>query len=237
MDQKALQLCSRFALTPNKLGFCGTESAPVKLQNCILKGDCKGVESQLRKFIILNPYLQTIGEITNLDPFSYEVIEAYWFGNDLLKICKPEHYYLLLKNFKIQGVPNFLIKELKTKEPKVFIPIHLFNILHVGVGRASGSVPFNLNSINNCMIRLGKILEINKKNQKLKINLNSLSKLKTGFKLVFKNKIFSFNPQFTPNLKIGDTVSVHWNFIPKKLTQKEEKNLKFWTKKLTNSLI
>lgn len=249
MDPKALKLCSRFALTPNQLGFCGASSAQQKLTNCILTGDCKDIETELKQFIILNPYLQTISQIYNLDPFSYEVIEAYWFGNDLLKKCQPKHYDLLLDNFEIQGVPNFLIKELKQKKPKEFIPIHLFNILHVGVGRASGSVPFNLNSINNCMIRWGEILEINKKTNKVKIALNSLfckegthfaeNKIEERFNsyhLSTKTCNLSFNSQFTPNLKIGDTVSIHWNFIPKKLTQKEIKNLKFWTKKLINSI-
>jgi len=157
MDKKALQFCARFALQPNLLGFCGRNSAPAKLFDCIVNGNCDGVREELEKFIVLNPYLQTIAEITGKDPFSYEVIEAYWLGNDLLKQIKLEHYQILITNLAKQGVPDFLIAEIKNKIPKEFIPIHLFNILHVGVGKASGSVPFNLGSINNCMVRWGKV--------------------------------------------------------------------------------
>lgn len=249
MNSKALSLCARFALTPNQLGFCGSSKASLILQNCIFQKDCQGVKQELKKFIILNPYLQTLAQICDLDPFSYQVIEAYWLGNDLLKKCKPSHYSLLLKNFSKQGVPGFLIKELKIKKPKAFIPIHLFNILYVGVGRASGSVPFNLNSINNCMIRWGKVLEINQKTHQARIYLQSLSNsrhsdpalageesFQNSYHLKPKIESLTYDPKFTPNLKIGDSVTAHWNFISKKLTQREEKNLDFWTNQLLISI-
>ncbi|MDO8515049.1 MAG: hypothetical protein Q7S14_00985, partial [bacterium] len=50
------------------------------------------------------------------------------------------------------GVPDWLVDDLKNHPPKKFIPTHLFQVLHVGVGRASGSVPFNQETINNCMV-------------------------------------------------------------------------------------
>lgn len=243
MDPKALALCARFALTPNQLGYCGTSQASQILQNCIFKKDFLEAEQELQKFIILNPYLQTIAQICDLDPFSYPVIEAYWFGNDLLKKCEPQHYDLLLQNFTKQGVPDFLIKELKNRRPKIFIPIHLFNILFVGVGRASGSVPFTLHSINNCMIRWGKILELKPETHQTKIILNSLSSSNSAkgrtsaiYSLTPKTKTLTFDSQFTPNLKIGDTIAVHWHFIPKKLTIKEIQNLQFWTEKLITNI-
>jgi len=179
MDKKALQLCSRFALQPNLLGYCGRSSAPVKLYECVVNGNCEGVRQELEKFIVLNPYLQTIAQITSKNPFSYEVIEAYWLGNDLLNQIKPEHYPILINNLAKQGVPEFLIEEIKNKKPKEFIPIHLFNILHVGVGKASGSVPFNLESINNCMVRWGEV-KLNVKSQKSKQEQGKPSFFKEG---------------------------------------------------------
>lgn len=162
---KALQLLSHYALPPNQLQYCGKNSAAKSFVDCIQKGKCDRVKKETKHFIVLWPYLKTIAQATGKDPFSYEVIEAYWYGNDLLKQIKPAHYQLLLKNLKTQGVPNFLIQELKTKKPKAFVPIHLFNILHVGVGRASGAVPFNLENVNHCMIRWGKVIEFNPRDQ------------------------------------------------------------------------
>lgn len=245
-DISALQLEARFSLPPNSLGYCGRDSASTKFRRCITKGDCKGVEEEVAKFIVLYPYLKTISKITKLPIFSYEVIESYWIGNDLLKRVKLKHYNLLLKNFEKQGVPDFFIKELKEKTPKVFIPNHLFHVLHVGVGKASGAVPFNLSSINNCMIRWGEVIEL--KEGKAVINLYSLKEeeiplpllikgvpkavdlLVGSYLLIVKKETIPFNRELIPGLKTGDIAAVHWNMVVKILTKQEEENLLFWTK-------
>jgi hypothetical protein len=228
MDIKALQLEARFSLPPNSLGYCGKETAVGKFKECIIQGKCKEVGEELKHFIVLYPYLETIAEITNLPEFSYEVIEAYWLGNDLLKRAKPEHYDLLLKNFEKQGVPDFLVKELRQKPPRVFIPNHLFQVLHVGVGRASGAVPFNLQSINNCMIRWGEVVKLEK--NKAIINLHSLELKDKRYKLIVNKEAISFNNELVLGIKLGDIVVAHWNMVIKILNKQEEKKLKYWTK-------
>jgi len=253
MDKKALQFCARFALQPNLLGFCGRNSAPAKLFDCIVNGNCDGVREELEKFIVLNPYLQTIAEITGKDPFSYEVIEAYWLGSDSLKQIKLEHYQILVKNLAKQGVPDFLIAEIKNKIPKEFIPIHLFNILHVGVGKASGSVPFNLDSINNCMVRWGVIKNIKyqisniKINNKIKLTTDScrlatiqtikLVQSKGKYKLEENIEEALYLPELVGNLKKDDDVALHWGWIASKLIRKEKDKLKKWTEEFIETLL
>ena len=233
MDIKALQLASRFSLPTNTLGYCGKDTAQAKLKSCIVSRKCEGVEEELSKFIVVNPYLETISKITGLPKFSYNVIESYWLGNEQLKKAKPKHYGLLLENFAKQGVPDWLINELKQKQPKKFIPNHLFQVLHVGVGKASGSVPFNLETINNCMIRWGNVEKI--AHGKAIVKLNSLKKEKNTYKLTVSKETLSFDLDFVPGLKVGDTVAVHWKQIVKILTADEEKNLSFWTKEVLKS--
>lgn len=234
MDIKALQLESRFSLPPNSLGYCGRETAEEKFKSCIINGRCTGVEEEVAKFIVLYPYLETIAEITRLPIFSYKVIESYWIGNDILKRAKPEHYDLLLKNFEEQGVPEFFVKELKQKPPKVFIPNHLFHVLHVGVGKASGAVPFNLQSINNCMIRWGKVMKLT--GRKAVINLRSLEQENETHRLIVNKETIPLNKKLVPELKAGDIVAVHWNIVVKILSKQEEKNLLFWTKEVLRGL-
>lgn len=226
-DIKALQFVSRFSLPPNALGFCGKESAPTKLKSCIISGHCEGVEEELVKFPVLHPYLKTISKISGLPKFSHEVVEAYWIGNDLLRKCKAAHYAILIKNFEAQGIPDFLIEDLKNKPPKAFIPTHLFQILHVGVGRITGSVPFNIDSVNQCMVRWGKVTKIS--GNQLTTNLNSLTQNNSKFELIKSKEIFEFRKDFLPKLKIGDAVAVHWKQVIKKLTAKEVRNLKYWS--------
>ena len=230
---KALQLTSRFSLPPNSLGYCGRNSATEKLKKCVIQGKCDGVAKEITKFIVLYPYLKTIAKMAKLSFTSYDVVECFWLGNNLLKKANLSHYDLLLKNFVKQGVPAWLIDELKKRKPKKFIPFHLFQILHVGVGRAGGAVPFNLDSITNCMVRWGKVDSINENTAK--ITLNSLEKKKGKYSLVLVKETHSFILEFLPNLKIGDTVAVHWKLITKILNAKEEKSLTYWTNKVLDS--
>jgi hypothetical protein len=229
--KKALQLESRFSLSPNSLGYCGRKSAAAKFKKCISDGKCDGVKEELSDFIVLYPYLKTLGKILGKPFSSYSVIEAYWLGNDELKKVRQKDYNLLLENFTKQGVPDFFVKELKAKKPKKFIPNHLFHVLFIGVGKASGAVPFNLSSINNCMIRWGKVQKISKNTAV--VTLNSLKKKgKNSYALTRVQASIPFNLKFTPNLKVGDTVAVHWNLIVKILNKEEEENLKFWSEKV-----
>ena len=230
MDLHALQLGSRFALGPNQLGYCGHGSAPEKFKDCVIRGNSKGVSPEFRNFIVLTPYLKTLSAITHQSFLSYPVFEAYWLGNSQLKKAQPYHYPLLMDNFAKQGVPPWLITELRSKTPKEFIPFHLFQILHVGVGRASSAVPFNLKSINNCMIRWGPVLSVNPQRQTLKVNLASLKKDKSGRYLLTRlTETASYLPGFLPHPKAGQTVAVHWGTAAKVLTAREEKNLSYWT--------
>ncbi len=235
----ALQLACRFSLPPNSLGYCGQNSAPEKFKKCVVAGECLGIKEELAKFIVLNPYLETLATITKKPKFSRDVVEAYWLGNDELTKAKPDDYKILLANFVKQGVPSWFVEELRTKPPKVFIPHHLFQVLHVGVGKASGSVPYTLESINNCMVRWGKVTRI--KSDSLEADLISLDgkiaagKL-SGLKLVCVSSRARFLPGFLPDLKIGDVVAVHWNQAVKILTSKEVDQLSFWTSRIIDSL-
>lgn len=234
MKLKTLQFTSRFSLPPNSLGYCGKDTAPEKFKSCVIDGDCESVEKEIENFIVLNPYLKTISEVINETKFSYEVSEAYWIGNDKLKKFKNKDYSTLLRNFAEQGVPEWLINDLDKDKPKNFIPTHLFQVLHVGVGRASGAVPYNIKTINNCMIRWGKVKEINKDN--FKVSLNSLEDKKKKYQLKKMEEMVRAIPGFVPNLSIGDFVAVHWKQIIKKLTNEEVEKLSFWTKKVLRSL-
>lgn len=264
MDTKALQLGSRFVLGPNQLGYCGRGSAPEKLKNCIGLGKCGGVEEEFSKFIVFYPYLKTLSEIAGLDRYSYPVIEAYWLGNDQLRKAKNKHYGNLLKHFKEQGVPDWLVEELKIKKPKVFIPFHLFQILHVGVGRASSAVPLNLDSINNCMVKWGTTVKVNPEksatrffrvnsppssfdlhsglrrvnnSKQVVVRLKVLEKSKNGrCKLKESEVVADYSPKLMGELELGATVAVHWGMVAKKLTEKEVENLSYWTEKVLETV-
>ena len=237
--KEALQLAARFALPPNSLGYCGRDSAPERFNSCVMLGECEGVEEELDKFIVLHPYLKTISEVTGLPKYSKEVVEAYSIGNELLNDFKAEHYDLLLDNFELQGVPDWFVAELRETKPKKFIPHHLFQVLFVGVGKASGSVPYSVETINNCMVRWGEIENIS--DSKLTAKFASMKsdgeKIDDhDFSIQAIEETVDYNDGFLGGVQQGDTVALHWNQIIKKLTQEEVKKLEFWTEEIINSL-
>lgn len=234
MDPRAAKLNIRFSFSPNLLGYCGRETAEETYRKCLKYGRCDGIQEELTHFIVLNPYLQTISRITGHSPFSYEVAESYWLGNALLNQVKNEHYSILLEEFVKQGVPQWLIEELRSKPPVRFIPTHLFQVLHIGVGKASGSVPFSLTSINNCMIRWGKVMSIDK--GKAHVAISSLHDSSQAHTLAHVSTSANIHSDFSPKIKVGDTVTVHWGVVNAKLTKMQSQNISFWTHQVLDAL-
>ncbi|MFZ5424945.1 MAG: DUF6390 family protein [Patescibacteria group bacterium] len=225
---EGLQLVARFALPPNSMGYCGRDSAPEKFKKCFIHGECVDIEEEVTKFIVLNPYLQTISKVTGLPFCSKKVVECYWLGNDLIHEFKIEHYNLLLDEFLKQGVPTWFVEELREKQPKKFIPTHLFQVMHVGVGKASGTVPFNLESINSCMIRWGQVLSISS-NTFTALTKYITQKSDGNYFISQVEETFEYVSDFLPNLSVGDIVAVHWKQPVKILTNAEVENLVKWT--------
>ncbi|MBU1970543.1 hypothetical protein KJ605_02095 [Patescibacteria group bacterium] len=235
MDLKALQLACRFSLPPNSLGYCGRDSAAGKFKTCVTDGVCKDVEKELEKFIVLNPYLITLSAVLKKPKFSYGVVEAYWLGNENLDQIQLGDYQLLLDNFLKQGVPSWLIEDLRARPPKTFIPHHLFQVLHVGVGRASGSVPFTLSTINDCMVRWGRVEKINDHHELL-VDLVSLDKQAGSYLLTNQRVAAKSVSGFLPGLRVGQMIAVHWQQAVKILTLKEINQLAFWTQAVIDSV-
>ncbi len=229
MDFSGLSLAARFSLSPNQKGYCGKGSAPDKFRRCITGGETEGVADELSKFIVLFPYLRTIGEINKKGPFALSSAEAYWLGNDDLKKAGAADYERLLDHFSEQGVPDFFVKELRENKPKVFLPFHLFQVLFVGVGRASGAVPFNLTSANECMIRWGRVVEIEKDKEKARVLLVELERKGKRLELVEKEEDVLYETELVEGITKGAIVAVHWGRIAKILTEREAENLKRWT--------
>jgi hypothetical protein len=74
--KKGLQFISVFSLPPNSLGYCGKNSAAEKFKLCIVEGRTSGIKSEIIKFPVLNPYLNTISKISKSDKYSYKVAES-----------------------------------------------------------------------------------------------------------------------------------------------------------------
>lgn len=231
VDSKALELISRFAYCPNNLGFCGLESAGKKFVDCVSEGRCEGVAEELPEFKVLHPYLQMIAEVTGKHWLDYEVAEAYWLGNDLLEEFGDEHYDVLMDWFLKQGLPDFFVEEVRNERPKTFIPVHLFNILHVGVGRVTASVERNLENINQCMVRWGEVTKV--EDEQVTVELHSLV---TESEIGVSSVTVDYMPEFLPEVGLGDIVALHWKAAVMRLDEGQVENLEKWTRRLVEGL-
>ncbi len=238
MEQKdffGVELCSRYSRVPNSLGYCGPSDVQEAFLKCIMNGECNKARLSLKKFEGLHPYLELIAGKHGLDPFDYDVVEAYWLGNQLLEGFTREEFSLQLDNLVIAGLPSFIAEKLKKNIPQNPYPVHLMNVVFVGVGNITGSVSPNLENMDNCRVSWGKIMKI--ADGKLVVRYNPL--VKAGDRAVLGKEIekeVSFDSRIFKSLDEGDLISMHWNHACEKLSEERKNRLHEYTEKVLSSI-
>lgn len=230
------ELCIRFSHITNQLRFCGPKEASEQFFNYLKNKDNRQqVESVLRKFEGLFPYLSAIAGKNNRNPFDHEVIEAYWIGNNLLDSFNDEDLKNIIKTLIQRGLPESIGENLIKNLPSSLIPHHNFNVFYVGTGNITNSVKPTLENMNNCMISWGKVTDIN--DNELTINSISIKKPKDKF-FIEENqtKKVKYLKEMFPNIKKGDQVALHWNSAALILTDQQLNNLKKYTQKILDIL-
>ncbi|MFH2020237.1 MAG: DUF6390 family protein [archaeon] len=223
-------LC-RYSFITNKLRYCGPEDAYKKFLQYIkepTKELAEEIKSHIKRFEGLYPYLKAIAEKNNLDEFDYRVAEAYWLGNELLDKFTAEDNRKIIMSLAERGLPRSFAEKLCVDIPNMF-PHHSFNVVYVGVGKITGSVPTNLENINNCLIRPAEVISVHddyviarhRPYKELKGNLY-LDEPQDGK--------FEYIPEFG-NVKEGNIVSLHWNYVVDTLDAKALGNLLVYTEK------
>ncbi len=202
MKPSGLQLLARFSLPPNGLGLCGKEKITSQLSQCITQGHCQSVTQAIPGFKTQLPYLQTIADVTGKDPLDYQVVEAYWLGNDLLNEFRLEHYQVFLHHLQELHLPDFYIHSFTSLQPSFFIPFHLYSVRVLN--QLPQTTPQMQRQMDKCMISCKKV---------------TAAMIKNG----------QCNVEYNPTIKVGDTGAMHWDVVVKILTPQEINHLSFWT--------
>ena len=229
MDE--LNLTLKYSFITNKLRYCGPYDSYRDFLDYLLNPSSElktKIIDELKRFEGLYSYLQLIAVKTSKKEFSHKVGEAYWLGNELLDEFSEADLKKLILNLTKRGLPKSYAEKLVKNIPKGMLPHHSFNVIYVGVGKITGSVGFNIENINNCLIRPAEVIEVKDKvviaqHRPYKFENNKLT-LYTSIKTKF-----DYMPEFV-NLEKGDIISIHWNFVVDKLLQKEFSNLVNYTK-------
>ena len=227
----SINLIVKYSFITNKLRYCGPHDSYLNflkyLTNPSLELKKKTID-ELKRFEGLYPYLQLIAEKSGKEEFSPEVGEAYWLGNKLLDNFDESDLKKLIMNLTNRGLPKSYAEKLTLEIPKGMVPHHSFNVIYVGVGKITGSVGFNIENINNCLIRPAEVIEIKDKI----IIAQHRPYVFENNKLVLAKPInseFDYMSEFV-KLNVGDVISIHWNFVVDKLIEEEISNLINYTK-------
>jgi len=236
METKALDYLCRFSLITNKLRYCGPKGA-YKDFSLLLQGkkyDKEKIKKHFMKYEGLYVYLDYMAEKLNKQPFDYDIVEAYWTGNNLLDDFDDNDLKEIINGLTKRGLPEKHADTLIERLPKGMNPSHSFNVLFVGVGMTTGSVPTNIITMNKCILSIGKVLKTLK--DQLMVAVNPLI-IKDELLKLGEQKIMNveYNPDFI-NCKIRDKIAIHWDYACKVLTKEEESNLKKYTEQNISAL-
>lgn len=252
-EKKGLLLCARYALAPNFFGYCGPRKSASLIDHLEEAVIDQEVNNILSDFETMTPYLQLIARKNHLPSlFLYPVVEAYWIGNELLKPLTPLEFsafssekLLLDKKLHKDSFLNLKFKIDNLKFP--FLPHHAFHVFNIFKRTGKTNDFHTLETMNQCRIGWGKVLKspsdsegapsesetenqneilvetkkLVKKNGWLKLSLPTIKTIRVDYR----------GKKIIKDIKIGDWVSFHWGFLCDILTERQQKNLAFFTQK------
>lgn len=224
-----IELAARFSYITNSLRFCGPEEASYQFVEYIkTKKNPEKIKESLKRFEGLYPYLSAIAEKHNKNFCDYDVVEAYWIGNELLEAFKDDDLIIIIGKLMQRGLPKSIGNELIKNLPNGFVPHHNFNVFYVGVGRTTGSVQTSLQNMDNCRTSWGKVVEVI--NKHLIVETQQLEKENGKYFLREANKTAVYLKEMLPEISKGNIVALHWGFAPLIIQNCQLDNLKKYTK-------
>ncbi|MFC1757001.1 DUF6390 family protein [Patescibacteria group bacterium] len=226
---KGLLMCAKYAFPPNLLNYCGPEDN--KALFGVLKEGEKEQELRnlLSQFEGAVPYLRLIAQANKIkDEFDERVVEAYWIGNDLLKKVNAQNIFSHTEDRFKEKMDKKDWKWLvsgSVVNAKPFHGFHVFDIYRRTGLMKSGKIENLLETIDNCRIGWGRVANIDNGFAMVEYNPFEFKENKLCLGQA-KTKKMSF---LGISLKVGDEVSMHWDYICDKITPRQKNNLVFWT--------
>ena len=241
--EKIYARAARFALYPNELGLCGPRGREKgKLYQYLTtknKVDDKQARKLLLQFVAATAYLKLIAAANQIkDWLDPRVVDAYWIGNDLLNLVRPEDIRTFLLGFVGPGqMTKEAAKEAAVRVRKEHRPHHSFHVLTIG--GISGQVERESVGWELCRIGWGAVEKI-KSDGNLVVFARSL-RHKGGRFLpelggVEEERLIRRDPKILPLVRVGDTVAFHWGRAVEVVTLDEAQQLEYWTERTLRAL-
>lgn len=226
--------CTRYAFGPNRLHLCGPDANKELFDYMSSKYADQGLENLLAKFGTMYPYLKKIADVNKIkDPFSENVVEAYWLGNELLeKIDKKQFYSHLTDGLKVKK--SLTAKEFRILSDKLASGAkmhHSFHVFNIWKRTGHDTSYHTLQSMDKCRISWGEITaidgpSINVKTKPLIFDNNGKLGLGQDTEIKIFRKLYDDHME---NLVVGDIISMHWDVPCEILSKRQAGHLQKYT--------
>ncbi|TSE00952.1 hypothetical protein FOS14_04060 [Skermania sp. ID1734] len=225
------RLFAQYVHAPNALGYCGPAEA-----HALAATACGRRSADLtdiaRKFTGAWPYQQLIAELSDApDPLGADVVRAYWTGSELTdRIDRQRFGEALLGRFASQA--GHYWKHLTPALLDEAAPTHAFHVLGVYPWSRllKTGMPQPLEVLDSCRITDGVVVDVN--DERALVRSRRLRFEGTLALAAEEDRPLRYRlaeGAFVADLRRGDRVAVHWDFICDRLTREQANCLQHWT--------
>jgi uncharacterized protein DUF6390 len=230
-------LFARYAYPPNALGYCGADENRTLLEYGEAGVSDGGLVQLARSFEGAWPYLELIAGANGVDdPLDPRVVEAYWVGSPMLERVDGSSLASHLdERFRKRAGRAWEL--LATSIPDGGVPHHDFHVFGVypwvGLLR-SGDATEPLRVLESCRITPGQVLEVD--GDSATVAAHPLvwdgRELGLGAATARRADWRRDGLGFLDDLRPGDWVSLHWDWICDRLTSRQAKTLRRYTRRM-----
>src|SRR4051794_10476831 len=228
-------LFARYAFPPNSHGFCGPSDHVGFFEYGVAGADDRGLRAMSAQFAGAWPYLQLIASATGLDdPLDRRVVEAYWVGSPRLdNVGTRSVGNSMEERFRAMTGPRF-----PTLTESVLaggVPHHSFAVFCIypwtGLLSDRRKAPHALAVLDRCRIRWGKVISV----QGDQVVVESRPLTWDGHALDLggletETAVRSLDGVgMVSGLGPGDWVSLHWEWVCDRLTERQVGFLRSYT--------
>ena len=216
-------LFARYSYPPNALGYCGPDDSSALLESGATGTDSALIGHLAARFEGAWPYLELIAGCNGIaDPLDARVVAAYWVGNDLLRRVPPAVLAASLVE-RFERRVGRRVGLLTAAVPTGGVPQHSFHVFAVypwlGLLRAGMDGP-PMRVLDQCRIRWGRVEGV--RGDLVTVASRGLSfdgsRLALGSERTEEARRSLDGVGFAVDLRVGDMVSLHWDWVCERLT-------------------
>jgi hypothetical protein len=216
-------LFGRYAFPPNRLGYCGPDSAQELFEYVSSERADRGLVELERRFEGAYPYLCLIASANGIaDPFDRRVVEAYWIGNEYLQRVDATSFHQSLDERFRPRIQRRDFAWLTSKLALGAKPHHNFHVFEVYLRTGlmnDARAALAVETMDTCRISWGRVVSVD--GAELVVARRPL-RLITGKLALAEEEIVRVTRQiegrgFADHAGQSDYVSIHWNWVCERL--------------------